>query len=496
MPKKRKYPTLYVKNFAKIKEAEIELAPFTLFIGDNNSGKSYLASLVWYIQNTDFFKYFDDYKEFKLLNELSANILDNENFETIISNDLLVEIINGINNIFEKNKNKILSELFDYDKINIDELSISKENIYFNLEIKTNRKIKTHYDGNIKKDTYYLNISYCLDNEKINERTNLEIENIDNINSINIKELFSIIFNSDTLFLPVSRTGFILLKDLIDNRGVNSLINSLDLKHLTLTLPVKSYLSKLDNIKSSRKFNIHIINNKYIKYIVDFIEKNILHGNIQEIDIQRLPISSINRPLDIYNNSFSFYSTFTNLIANDNYNLYNNYELRYKDNNSNIDFQMHVSSAVVTELTSLILFLKYYGYYKNIIMEEPEISLHPSLQQQLTRAFIKLVNSGKNVLITTHSDTIVQHINNMIKLNANEKEKQKELMEKYKYDEDDIISEDKIRMYQFDAKEDGTEVRELESSKYGFETPTFHNYLIKVSNEFDSFIENIDNSDK
>ena len=39
----KKYPTLYVKNFAKIKEAEIELAPFTLFVGDNNSGKSYLA---------------------------------------------------------------------------------------------------------------------------------------------------------------------------------------------------------------------------------------------------------------------------------------------------------------------------------------------------------------------------------------------------------------------------------------------------------------------
>ena len=41
-------------------------------------------------------------------------------------------------------------------------------------------------------------------------------------------------------------------------------------------------------------------------------------------------------------------------------------------------------------------------------MEEPEISLHPSLQQQLTRVFIKLVNSGKNVLMTTHSDNIVQ----------------------------------------------------------------------------------------
>lgn len=485
MPKNRKYPTLYVKNFAKIKEAEIELAPFTLFIGDNNSGKSYLASLIWYIQNPDFFKYFDDYKEFTLLNKLSANILDNENFETIISKDLLIEIIDGINNILEKKRDKILSELFNYDKINIDELSISKENIDLNLKIKTNIKSKIYYDGSIKKDIYYLDIIYYINGNEIKKYSDVDIKDINDVNSFNIKELFYILFNYDTLFIPISRTGFILLKDLIDNRGVNSLINSLDLKHLTLTLPVKSYLSKLNGIKLLKKFMV--ITNKDI---VSFIEKNILHGNIQLVDIPSLPISNYRPLYDIYNNSF--YSTFGSLINNDNRNLYSNYELLYKSNNSDMDFQMHVSSAVVTELTPLILFLKYYGNYKNIIMEEPEISLHPYLQQQLTRAFIKLVNSGKNVLITTHSDTIVQHINNMIKLNANEKKRQKKLMEKYKYDEDDIISEDKIRMYQFDAKEDGTEVKPLESSKYGFEVPTFNEILIKISEEIQEFQEELD----
>lgn len=410
--------------------------------------------------------------------------MDNEIFEIIISNDLLSEIINGINNILEKNKNKILSELFNYDKINLDKLYISKCDANLNIKITTNIKSKTYYYGNIKKDIYNLNIFYYLDNKKISELTNLEIENIDNINSINIKEMLSILFNSNALFLPVSRTGFILLKDLIDNRGVNSLINSLDLKHLTLTLPVKSYLSKLNGIKLLKKFMV--ITNKDI---VSFIEKNILHGNIQLVDIPSLPIFNYRPLYDIYNNSF--YSTFGSLINNDNRNLYSNYELLYKSNNSDMDFQMHVSSAVITELTPLILFLKYYGNYKNITMEEPEISLHPYLQQQLTRAFIKLVNSGKNVLITTHSDTIVQHINNMIKLNANDKKRQKKLMEKYKYDEDDIISEDKIRMYQFDTKEDGTEVKALESSKYGFEAPTFHKYLVKVPKEFDDFIKNI-----
>ncbi len=38
---------LIVENFGKINKAEIEICPLTLFVGDNNSGKSYLLSLIW-----------------------------------------------------------------------------------------------------------------------------------------------------------------------------------------------------------------------------------------------------------------------------------------------------------------------------------------------------------------------------------------------------------------------------------------------------------------
>lgn len=37
-------------------------------------------------------------------------------------------------------------------------------------------------------------------------------------------------------------------------------------------------------------------------------------------------------------------------------------QVHYKSNNSDMDFQMHVSSAVITELAQLILFLKYSKY--------------------------------------------------------------------------------------------------------------------------------------
>ena len=39
--------TLRVEGFARFKHAEVALRPLTLFVGENNSGKSYMASLLW-----------------------------------------------------------------------------------------------------------------------------------------------------------------------------------------------------------------------------------------------------------------------------------------------------------------------------------------------------------------------------------------------------------------------------------------------------------------
>ena len=44
---------LIIEKFGKIERADIQMAPFTLFVGDNNSGKSYLLSLLWGIYTAD-----------------------------------------------------------------------------------------------------------------------------------------------------------------------------------------------------------------------------------------------------------------------------------------------------------------------------------------------------------------------------------------------------------------------------------------------------------
>lgn len=46
--------TVHVSDFGKIEYAHIQLAPLTLFVGDNNSGKSYMMTLIYGVFKINF----------------------------------------------------------------------------------------------------------------------------------------------------------------------------------------------------------------------------------------------------------------------------------------------------------------------------------------------------------------------------------------------------------------------------------------------------------
>jgi hypothetical protein len=49
------------------------------------------------------------------------------------------------------------------------------------------------------------------------------------------------------------------------------------------------------------------------------------------------------------------------------------------------------------------------------IMEEPEAHLHPAAQTQVGVALARLVRAGVRVVVTTHSDWLLQEIGNLIR---------------------------------------------------------------------------------
>ena len=91
-------------------------------------------------------------------------------------------------------------------------------------------------------------------------------------------------------------------------------------------------------------------------------------------------------------------------------------EFLYHPNQADEALRMSHSSAMVSELTPLVLFLR--GVVKQgdmLIIEEPESHLHPGAQTIIAKTLARLVRVGVRVLITTHSNYLLQQISNLIR---------------------------------------------------------------------------------
>lgn len=91
-------------------------------------------------------------------------------------------------------------------------------------------------------------------------------------------------------------------------------------------------------------------------------------------------------------------------------------EFLYRPDQANEGLRMSHSSAMVSELAPLVLFLR--GIVRRgdlLIIEEPESHLHPGAQTKIAQTLARLVRAGVQVVITTHSNWLLQQIGNLIR---------------------------------------------------------------------------------
>ena len=76
-------------------------------------------------------------------------------------------------------------------------------------------------------------------------------------------------------------------------------------------------------------------------------------------------------------------------------------------------------SSSVRALADLWLFLRYYAQEGDLlIIDEPELNLHPKNQRFMARLLAMISRAGINVLITTHSEYILRELNCLIHLRS------------------------------------------------------------------------------
>ena len=80
-------------------------------------------------------------------------------------------------------------------------------------------------------------------------------------------------------------------------------------------------------------------------------------------------------------------------------------------------YPMPRASSMLSELAPLLLVLKSpFEYVDHLTIDEPEAHLHPEMQIRLASFLAELVNSGLRIVLTTHSDFFVTQFNNMMRL--------------------------------------------------------------------------------
>jgi ABC-type multidrug transport system ATPase subunit len=137
---------------------------------------------------------------------------------------------------------------------------------------------------------------------------------------------------------------------------------------------------------------------------------------------------------------------FADIIGGE-YTVTRNDELYYIPKGKKIKLTMDESSSAVRSLLDIGFYLKHIATQGDLLMvDEPELNLHPENQRRVARLFARLVNLGIKVFITTHSDYIVKELNTLIMLN-HDKPHLTALAKQEGYKKEELISVEKIKVY-------------------------------------------------
>ena len=141
---------------------------------------------------------------------------------------------------------------------------------------------------------------------------------------------------------------------------------------------------------------------------------------------------------------------------------------------------------MVSELAPVVLYLRYAVQPGDLlIIEEPEAHLHPEMQAIFTRQLVAAIQSGIRILITTHSEWILEELANLVRLSELPEDRRDGIEDK-----EIALSPDQLGAWFFEpSAEGGSVVREIsldvESATFpagfGLVTESLYNRWVEIA---------------
>ncbi|WP_438023311.1 AAA family ATPase [Sorangium sp. So ce233] len=147
-----------------------------------------------------------------------------------------------------------------------------------------------------------------------------------------------------------------------------------------------------------------------------------------------------------------------------------------------LSIDLYNASSSIKQLAPLLLYLRYRAEPSDfLIIDEPEMGLHPESQARLLEALAILVNLGVRVLVTTHSPYIMAHLNNLVHGDVEHPRRLKaQAPVLYLGDERAFLPMSKISAYEMQ----GGELRSLKDPDYGVRWDTLSDVSVELQQKF------------
>lgn len=137
---------------------------------------------------------------------------------------------------------------------------------------------------------------------------------------------------------------------------------------------------------------------------------------------------------------------FTDILGGD-FQVATNSGLYFLPSKKDVKLTMGESSSSVRSLLEIGFYLKHEAQENDLlIIDEPELNLHPENQRKVARLIASLINCGISVFITTHSDYILRELSNLILLNKKTPHIV-QLAEREGYSQRELIRASDIKIY-------------------------------------------------
>lgn len=372
---------LSVKNFAKIKEADIAVDGITVIAGDNNTGKSTIGKVIFSIFNS--LSNIED----KILHE-RIRVIENANRSILLNNidwveDSRTKAVRNISGILKRISNGV-RELIS------DEIDVSVESIRAivveSIQLWQSSRLPEELIDEIVEST---NEILCLPEKTIVEEV--------------ITSFFNDIFHSQINSLALGNDLEAILnleikgkvdEIIFESNECKSYVDEINIIHKAIYIDNPFVIDEL-----SKHNNLSTMNNMLKFLLIDKYKENTLDGIIETV-LAKEKLSEIYEKLQTIVNG--------NVILGQDAEFY----LENKEYEKPICFH-NLSTGLKSFVILKMLIEK--GCLKDkdvLILDEPEIHLHPQWQVIYAEMIVLLQKQfDLSVIVTTHSPYFVDAIN-------------------------------------------------------------------------------------